>query len=222
MSDPANSSRRSFLLGASAAVAIRAVPTVSYAAGVGALADLSAVDAAAGMARGDFSAEQYARALLARCAATQSLNAFITLEPDKVLEAARDCDRKRRAGTHKGPLFGLPLPIKDSVGTRDYPTTAGTPALRNFRPAKDASIVQVLRVAGAIVLGKTNLHELSFGWTSNNAAFGPVHNEVLYCRREQLTGARFQTKVCKTAVRILEDQRRAKDFTNSAQQKASQ
>jgi hypothetical protein len=60
---------------------------------------------------------------------------------------------------------------------------------------------------------------LAQGYRPEKQAFG---NEVLYCRREQLTGARFQTKVCKTAVRILEDQRRAKDFTNSAQQKASQ
>jgi mandelamide amidase len=73
-------------------------------------------------------------------------------------------------------LFGLPVPIKDSISTHDYPTTAGTPGLRTFHPSRDASIVTVLRNAGAIVLGKTNLHELSYGWTSNNAAFGPVHN----------------------------------------------
>jgi indoleacetamide hydrolase len=66
--------------------------------------------------------------------------------------------------------------VKDSVNTRDYPTTAGTPALRHFRPAEDAPVVQALRAAGAIVLGKTNLHELSWGWTSNNHAYGAVHN----------------------------------------------
>ena len=60
---------------------------------------------------------------------------------------------------------------------------------------------------------------LAQGYRPENQVF---RNEVLYCRREQLTGDRFQTRVCKTAVRILEDQRRAKDFTNSAQQKASQ
>ena len=66
--------------------------------------------------------------------------------------------------------------MKDSVNTRDYPTTGGTPALRHFRPAEDAPVVAALRGAGAVVLGKTNLHELSFGWTSNNLAFGAVHN----------------------------------------------
>ena len=140
------------------------------------LINLSAVEAVAGIARGAFTAEQYAGALLARCAATRSLNAFITLEPDTVLEAARECDRARRASRPAGPLSGLPIPIKDSVSTRDYPTTAGTPALRGFRPTMDASVVRSLRAAGAIVLGKTNLHELSYGWTSNNAAFGPVRN----------------------------------------------
>ena len=173
-------SRRSFLVGASAVVALRAAPEVCYASspntGAAELAGLSATEAVARMARGEFSAEDYARGLLSRCAASRSLNAFITLEPDKVLEAARACDQKRRGGAAAGPLFGLPIPIKDSISTHDYPTTAGTPALRNFHPPKDAAIVQMLGDAGAIVLGKTNLHELSYGWTSNNAAFGPVHN----------------------------------------------
>jgi indoleacetamide hydrolase len=75
-----------------------------------------------------------------------------------------------------GPLHGLPIPVKDSINTRDYPTTAGTAALRHFRPAVDAPLVTQLRAAGAILLGKTNLHELSYGWTSNNHAFGAVHN----------------------------------------------
>jgi mandelamide amidase len=114
--------------------------------------------------------------LLDRCAQRHALNAFIALEPERVLAAARACDRARRAGHRTGPLFGLPIPVKDSVNTAEYPTTAGTPALRHFQPAADAPIVQALRAGGAIVLGKTNLHELSFGWTSNNLAFGAVHN----------------------------------------------
>ena len=141
-----------------------------------ALIDLGAVDAVARMTRGELSAERYAQALLGRCAAGRALNAFITLEPEKVLEAARACDEARRKGGRPGRLFGLPIPVKDSVNTRDYPTTAGTPALRQFRPAEDAPLVRALREAGAIVLGKTNLHELSYGWTNNNHAFGAVHN----------------------------------------------
>lgn len=128
------------------------------------------------MSRGELACERYAEALLARCEAARALNAFITLEPSRVLEQARARDHERRAGAKPGRLFGLPIPVKDSVNTRDYPTTGGTPALRTFRPGVDAPVVAALKAAGALVLGKTNLHELSYGWTSNNLAFGAVHN----------------------------------------------
>src|SRR6202011_2563236 len=140
------------------------------------LCNLSAVEAVAHMSQGALTSEHYAQALLARCKSAHPLNAFITLEPARVLEAARARDHQRRAGAKPGPLFGLPIPVKDSVNTRDYPTTGGTPALRHFRPTQDAPVVATLRGAGALVLGKTNLHELSYGWTSNNLAFGAVHN----------------------------------------------
>jgi len=140
------------------------------------LLELSATEAVARMSRGDISAEHYARALLERCAAGHALNAFISLEPGRVLEDARQRDRERRAGVRPGALFGLPVPIKDCVNTRDYPTTGGTPGLRHFRPSDDAPVVEALRRAGAIVLGKTNMHELGYGWTSNNEAYGPVRN----------------------------------------------
>lgn len=140
------------------------------------LIDLSAIDAVAAMRNGDVTAEAYANALVERCEAGKHLNAFISLEPQRVLEAARAADRARAAGATPGPLHGLPIPVKDSVNTQDYPTTGGTRALANFSPAGDAPLVRRLRQAGAIVLGKTNIHELSFGWTSNNQAFGAVHN----------------------------------------------
>ena len=140
------------------------------------LADLSAGEAVARMARGELGCERYAEALLERCAAQRTLNAFIALEPVLVLEQARARDAERRSGAKSGALFGLPIPVKDSVNTRDYPTTGGTAALRTFRPRADAPIVAALKAAGAIVLGKTNLHELSYGWTNNNLAFGAVRN----------------------------------------------
>lgn len=140
------------------------------------LTELSAIDATRAMRQGEVSAEAYAAALLHRCEAGKHLNAFITLHPPRVLEAAREADRRRASGAELGPLHGLPIPVKDSVNTRDYPTTGGTPALRNFYAAEDAKLIRILVDAGAIVLGKTNIHELSFGWTSNNLAFGAVHN----------------------------------------------
>jgi mandelamide amidase len=140
------------------------------------LLDLSAVDAVQAMTTGVLRAEDYAGALLARCAQLKALNAFITLDAALVLEQARDADRKRASGAKLGPLHGLPIPVKDSLNTAQYATSGGTPALRGFRPPADAPLVATLRAAGALVLGKTNLHELSFGWTSNNLAFGAVHN----------------------------------------------
>lgn len=141
-----------------------------------ALLTLSATDAVAAMVRGEVTAEAYASALLWQCEALKSVNALITLDPERVLEAAQEHDRQRRAGKPFGLLHGIPIPVKDSINTRDFCTTAGTPALRGFRPPDDAPIVRTLINAGALVLGKTNLHELSLGWTSNNLAFGAVRN----------------------------------------------
>lgn len=182
MSEPSDISRRTFVLGTTAGVAMSAAGAAPPSAGTktrspGAdLCNLGAVEAIAQMSQGALTSERYAEALLARCRTTHALNAFISQEPARVLEDARSRDRERLAGVKPGPMFGLPIPVKDSVNTRDYPTTAGTPALRHFRPKEDAPVVAALRAAGAIVLGKTNLHELSYGWTSNNLAFGAVHN----------------------------------------------
>src|SRR6266545_3407482 len=137
---------------------------------------LSAHEAIALMRRGELKAEEYATALLARAGALAHLNAFISLFPEQVMEAAQAADRHRAAGGRLGPLHGLPIPIKDSVNTADHPTTSGTAALRDFRPKDDAPVVRSLRDAGAIVLGKTNLAELSLGWTSTNVTFGAVRN----------------------------------------------
>jgi Asp-tRNA(Asn)/Glu-tRNA(Gln) amidotransferase A subunit family amidase len=181
VSEPPDISRRTFVLGTTATVAMSAAGARTESDSVKAptdadLCNLSAVEAVAHMSKGALTSERYAQALLARCQSAHALNAFITLDPARVLEAARARDHERQGGAKPGPLFGLPIPVKDSVNTKDYPTTGGTPALRHFRPSQDAPVVAALRGAGALVLGKTNLHELSYGWTSNNLAFGPVRN----------------------------------------------
>lgn len=145
-------------------------------AGGGPLADLTATAAVQAMVRGDIKAEAYAGALLDKAKEQAGLNAFVVLEPATVLQHARDADKARAAGKAMGKLHGLPIPVKDSVNTREYPTSNGTRALRAFRPKDDATMVKRLLAQGAIVMGKTNLTELSFGWTSNNGVFGPVHN----------------------------------------------
>jgi indoleacetamide hydrolase len=160
--------------GVAAAIASHAGPPASASGSD--LTALTAAEAVRALASGDITAENYARALLRQCETGAGLNAFISLRPELVLEAARECDRKRRAGARLGRLHGLPIAIKDSVNTRDLPTTAGTPALRHFQPREDAPLVRALRDHGAIVLGKNNLHELSYGWISNNYGYGAVHN----------------------------------------------
>ena len=111
---------------------------------------------------------------LERAEQLKHLNAFIILNRDGALAAARRVD----AGEMTGPLAGLPIIVKDNINTADMPTSAGTPALQNARPAANAPSLQKLLDAGAIVVGKANMHELAFGTTSTNLApfAGPVKN----------------------------------------------
>jgi Asp-tRNA(Asn)/Glu-tRNA(Gln) amidotransferase A subunit family amidase len=132
--------------------------------------------AAALIRNGDVTAEAYGEALLARCAKAKHLNAFIRLEPDTVRKAARAADERRRRGERNGPLGGVPLALKDNLDTAEYPTTGGTAGLAANRPKRNAPIVETLLGAGAIVLGKANMHELAYGVTNNNGAFGPACN----------------------------------------------
>ena len=140
-----------------------------------ALFELGVRRAADALCNGEQTAEALAEALLARCAASP-LNAFISLEADHLRAAAHSADQRRRRGERLGPLHGVPLALKDNINTADFPTTAGTPALAAHRPKRNAPIVQRLLDAGAIVFGKTNLQELAYGPTNNNAAFGPARN----------------------------------------------
>ncbi len=128
------------------------------------------------MRQGDVSAEDYARALLGEAKRLEQLNVFSHIEPDTVLEAARLADKARQSGQSLGILHGLPVPVKDSINTATLPTSCGTAALKHFRPVRDAEIVRLLKAQGAIVMGKTGLHEISMGWTSNNEITGPVRN----------------------------------------------
>jgi indoleacetamide hydrolase len=140
------------------------------------LINLTASAAVALMRSGELSAERYAQTLLDRAEQLRRLNAFRTLPRDSVLEAARAADKARLSGAAPGLLHGLPLPVKDSINTRASPTSNGARALESFRPRTDAAVLQPLFAQGAILMGKTNLHELSRGWTSNNFAFGAVLN----------------------------------------------
>jgi mandelamide amidase len=128
------------------------------------------------MRRGELRADDYARALLARARAGAHLNAFLSIDEPALLEAARSADRHRARGAATGRLHGLPIPVKDSINTARLPTTQGTRALQYCRPRRDAAVLTRLWGAGALLFGKTALHEMSRGWTCNNAVFGPVRN----------------------------------------------
>ncbi len=141
-----------------------------------ALHDLGVGEAAKAIRTGEITAETLAEALLAQAAANKHLGAFITLNPDGVREAARKADQQRAAGATLGRLHGVPLALKDNLDTADLPTTGGTPGLAGNRPKRNAAIVDKLFAAGAIALGKMNLHELAYGITNNNATFGPARN----------------------------------------------
>jgi len=104
-----------------------------------------------------------------------AINAYLSVNR-KALDDADRLDRERREGRLRGPLHGIPLAIKDNFLTIELPTTAGTLALADFSPGVDAYQIRQLRERGAIVLGKTNLHELASGITSVSSAGGQTRN----------------------------------------------
>jgi len=137
---------------------------------------LTATEAAARLCGGTLSSEALTQAYLARAKSRPELNAFVTLDEAGALKAAREADQKRAAGGRCLPLQGLPIVVKDNIQTRGLPTTAGTPALKNAVAAADAPVMKKLRDAGAVLLGKTNMHELAFGISGYNPAYNTGAN----------------------------------------------
>jgi aspartyl-tRNA(Asn)/glutamyl-tRNA(Gln) amidotransferase subunit A len=115
------------------------------------------------------------RGCLERIEARRDLNAFITVLAEQATAEARAAEREIAAGRYRGALHGIPVSLKDLVNVAGTPTTSGS-AVPPLHPAVDAPVVARLREAGAIIIGKTNLHEFAFGTTSEETAFGPVHH----------------------------------------------
>jgi len=104
------------------------------------------------------------------------LNAFITVLADSALDQARRAEQEIFRGKYRGPLHGIPIGLKDIIDTADARTTAGSALFKNRIPAEDAEVVRRLRNAGAVILGKQNLHEFAYGGSSMISYFGEVHN----------------------------------------------
>ena len=104
------------------------------------------------------------------------LNSYVRLMRASALAEARAADARAQAATRLGPLDGIPIAVKDLYDTAGVVTAAGTGAYRERVPVEDATAVRLLRQAGAVLLGKTNTHELAMGGTTNNVHFGATHN----------------------------------------------
>ena len=156
---------------------VAAATTVTAAAAQDrpALRELGAGDVAEQIRSGTLKSADLVKALLAAAEERKKLNAIITLNP-QALDRATALDEQAQLGNFAGALHGVPIVVKDNIASAGLPTTAGTPALREFRPRENAAILQRLLDAGAVLLAKTSMHELAFGITSNNASFGAVGN----------------------------------------------
>jgi len=106
------------------------------------------------------------------------LNAFITVLADEARAQARQSDQELSAGRDRGPLHGVPVSLKDLIDVRGVPTTAASRVRGGHVASRDATVVTRLREAGAVLIGKCNLHEFAFGTTSEDSAFGPVRNPI--------------------------------------------
>ncbi len=149
------------------AAAVLAASLVHAAAGD---APASAAAAATAVCAGQAKSEALVAASVARARQAAGLNLFVTLDESGALEAARAIDAGPKAG-RCGALAGVPIVVKDNIEVAGLPSTGGTPALKGYVPRADAPVVARLRAAGAIVLGKTNMHELAFGISGFNPAY---------------------------------------------------
>ena len=143
------------------------------------LHDLDISELASKLASGSVSSVELAQHFLARIARQDQLGAFLATDPDISLAQARTADARLAAG-ERTPLLGVPLAHKDVFVTRDFPTTAGSKMLENYRSPFDATVVAKLGVteggAGMVTLGKLNCDEFAMGSGNDNSAYMPVHN----------------------------------------------
>jgi len=138
---------------------------------------LSAAELGRRMAAGELTSEELTRACLARIETLNpTLNAFLHVDAEGALAAARAVDARRAAGDELGPLAGVPIGVKDNYCTTDMPTTCGSRMLQGWIPPYDATVVKRLREAGLVIVGKTNMDEFAMGSSTETSFYGPTRN----------------------------------------------
>ncbi|MER7756651.1 Asp-tRNA(Asn)/Glu-tRNA(Gln) amidotransferase subunit GatA [Kitasatospora sp. NPDC097643] len=137
----------------------------------------TAAETAAAISKGEVSAVEVAQAHLDRIEAVdKKVNAFLHVDTEGALKAARAVDEKRAKGEELGPLAGVPLALKDVFTTKGVPTTCGSKILEGWIPPYDATLTTRLKDAGVVILGKTNMDEFAMGSSTENSAYGPTGN----------------------------------------------
>lgn len=137
----------------------------------------TAAETAGAIAKGEVSAVEVAQAHLDRIGAVdKKVNAFLHVDTEGALAAAKAVDDKRAKGEELGPLAGVPLALKDVFTTKGIPTTCGSKMLEGWIPPYDATLTTRLKDAGVVILGKTNMDEFAMGSSTENSAYGPTGN----------------------------------------------
>lgn len=137
----------------------------------------SAAEMAQALASKEVSAEELTKAHFERISAVDSkVKAFLHLDADGAIKAAKDVDQRRSRGENLPTLAGVPLALKDVMAQKGIPTTCGSKILEGWRPPYDSTVVTNLKRNGVVILGKTNMDEFAMGSSTENSAFHPTHN----------------------------------------------
>src|SRR5580704_4141209 len=139
------------------------------------LTDLTLAEASARIRQRTVTPTNLTEACLARIEKyNPQLNAFITVMKDQALAQARDLDAEQHTGKLRGPLHGIPIGLKDLFDTAGVRTTAASAVFADRIPTEDAEVTRRLKTAGAVIIGKTNMHEFAYGATSVPSHYGAV------------------------------------------------